>query len=468
MLQDASMSKNILLINPWIYDFAAYDFWMKPLGLLTLGSLLRANRHRVSYIDCLNPYSEPMLNKTGRSPKRHAYGHGRFYRQVIEKPSCLKAFPRSYCRYGMDPDVFRAELGRFSDTDIVLVTSMMTYWYPGVFDAIQIVRETLPGVPVVLGGKYASLCHEHALAESGADYVISGRGEKQILELLRGIFNEEILFSPEENDLDALPYPAFDLADRIDQVPLITSLGCPYRCSYCSSPLFYKQHLRRDPGKIADEIEYWHKNFGVADFSFYDDALLVNPESSIVPLLHDIKRRGIDCRFHCPNGLHVREIDAPLSRLLFASGFKTIRFGFETASFEAQEKTGGKVRNDELRRAVAHLKEAGYKTRDIGVYLLCGLPDQKAREVSGSIDFVLRCGARPVLAEYSPIPGTKMWPEAVAASVFDIQREPLYHNNTLLCCRNNDFSYEAYRRMKERVKALPWETGLSDGTAGSN
>jgi len=36
MLQDASMSKNILLINPWIYDFAAYDFWMKPLGLLTL------------------------------------------------------------------------------------------------------------------------------------------------------------------------------------------------------------------------------------------------------------------------------------------------------------------------------------------------------------------------------------------------------------------------------------------------
>jgi hypothetical protein len=73
-----------------------------------------------------------------------------------------------------------------------------------------------------------------------------------------------------------------------------------------------------------------------------------------------------------------------------------------------------------------------------------------------------------VLAEYSPIPGTKMWPEAVAASVFDIQREPLYHNNTLLCCRNNDFSYEAYRRMKERVKALLWETGLPDGTTGSN
>jgi radical SAM superfamily enzyme YgiQ (UPF0313 family) len=468
MLKDASMSKNVLLINPWIYDFAAYDFWVKPLGLLYLGSLLRANRHRVSYIDCLNPYSRSMQDKTGKAPKRHAYGHGHFFRQVIEKPSVLKAFPRSYCRYGMDPDVFRAELGRFPDTDIVLVTSMMTYWYPGVFDAVKIVRETLPGVPVVLGGKYASLCHEHALAESGADYVIRGRGEKKILALLRSVLAEDILFDPDENDLDTLPYPAFDLADRIDQVPLTTSLGCPYRCSYCSSHLFYEQYLRRNPGKVADEIEYWQKNFGVTDFSFYDDALLVDPESMIIPLLHDVKRRGLSCRFHCPNGLHVREIDASLSRLLFESGFKTIRFGFETSDFDLQKETGAKVQNEELRHAVVCLKNAGYKTQDIGVYLLCGLPRQKAKDVSESIDFVVRCGARPVLAEYSPIPGTKMWPQAVAASVFDIQREPLYHNNTLLCCRNNDFSYEAYRRMKERVKTLPKETGLLHGTSGSN
>ncbi|HRS82319.1 MAG TPA: radical SAM protein [Smithellaceae bacterium] len=462
------MSKNLLLINPWIYDFAAYDFWMKPLGLLYLGGLLRANRHRVSYIDCLNPYSEPMRNKTGRSPKRHAYGHGRFFRQAIEKPPALEAIPRSYCRYGMDPDLFRAQLRRFPQTDMVLVTSMMTYWYPGVFDTIKIVREMLPGVPVVLGGKYASLCHDHALAKSGADYVIYGRGEKKVLELLKNVFGEDILFDPDENDLDALPYPVFDLAGRLDQVPLITSLGCPYRCSYCSSHLFYGRYRKRNPGKVADEIEYWHRHFGVQDFSFYDDALLVDPENMIVPLLHDLRRRGLSCRFHCPNGLHVREIDASLGRLLFESGFKTIRFGFETANFEEQQETGGKVRNDDLRRAVAHLKEAGYKTRDIGVYLLCGLPDQKARDVEESIDFVVRCGARPVLAEYSPIPGTPMWPQAVAASVFDIQREPLYHNNTLLCCRNHDFSEEAYRRMKTRIQALSKENGFVNGTSDSD
>ena len=50
---------------------------------------------------------------------------------------------------------------------------MMTYWYPGVFEAIKIIKESLPRVPVVLGGKYATLCYDHAVNYSGADYVIA-------------------------------------------------------------------------------------------------------------------------------------------------------------------------------------------------------------------------------------------------------------------------------------------------------
>ncbi|HOX15496.1 MAG TPA: cobalamin-dependent protein [Smithellaceae bacterium] len=449
------MRKNILLINPWIYDFAAYDFWLKPLGLLYIGSVLRANNHRISYIDCLDPYSSIMQQKSGQAPKRHTYGHGRFFRQVIDKPDCLKVLPRSYCRYGIDTEVFRVELGRYPETDIVLISSTMTYWYPGVFEAIKIIKEMMPGVPVVLGGKYASLCYDHAVTNSGADYVICGRGEKKILEIFQNLFDEDIIFEPDGENLDALPYPAFDLLHKIDQVPLITSLGCPYRCSYCSSHILQKNFIRRDPIKVVDEIEHWRKNFGVIDFSFYDDALLVSSKKMIIPLLQEVKRRKLVCRFHCPNGLHLREIDSQLSEILYDSGFKTIRFGFETADFQLQKETGGKVKNEELRQAVIHLKKAGYKTDDIGVYLLCGIPRQKTADVMQSIDFVLKCGAKPVLAEYSPIPGTGMWTEALTASPFDIQNEPLYHNNSLLSCRNDDFSYEVYSKIKAMLKTLP-------------
>jgi radical SAM superfamily enzyme YgiQ (UPF0313 family) len=446
------MGKKILLINPWIYDFAAYDFWLKPLGLLYLGGLLRQNGHQVHFIDCLDPYHPAMVARGLKLPQRHAYGRGKFFRQVIPKPDALKMMPKNYCRYGILPEIFREELNNHRDTDIVLITSMMTYWYPGVFEAIKIIKEVLPKIPVVLGGKYATLCSEHAIKYSGADFVISGAGEKQILNLMQDVFGEKPSFMPDEENLDSFPYPAFDLIRKIDQLPITTSRGCPYRCSYCSSPILNKKFIRRDPIKVADEIEHWQKKFGVKNFSFYDDALLVEPGKMIISLLNELQKRNLSCQFHCPNGLHLREIDAELSRLLYASGFKTIRFGFETADFQRQKQTGGKVKNEELQNGVRHLKNAGYKTGEIGIYLLCGLPNQSAAEVSYSIYFVQECGAKPMLAEYSPIPGTKMWAQAVAASPFDIQREPLYHNNSLLPCRSDDFSFTDYTELKAVLK----------------
>jgi len=445
------MSK-ILLINPWIYDFAAYDFWLKPLGLLYLGGLLRQNGHRIHFIDCLDPYHPAMPKGSRQQPLRHSYGDGKFFRQVIPTPDSLKMIDRNYCRYGILPEIFMNELKKHEDADIVLITSMMTYWYPGVFEAIKIIKEVLPFVPIVLGGKYATLCYSHAVNFSGADYVIAGSGEIQVLRLLQKLFNEEPVFTPDEYNLDSLPYPAFDLIRKIEQLPLITSLGCPYRCSYCSSHILKDKFQQRDPVKVADEIQYWQKESGVINFSFYDDALLVKPHEMIIPLLKEVKKRKLSCQFHCPNGLHLREINKELSVLLYNSGFKTIRFGFETSDLNRQIKTGGKVKNEELRLAVSHLKDAGYKTSEIGIYLLCGIPGQSAEEVEKSIDFVRECGAKPVLAEYSPIPGTKMWDEAVACSPFDIQREPLYHNNSLLPCRNNNFSFSAYAELKKKLK----------------
>ena len=446
------MSTKILLINPWIHDFAAYDFWLKPLGLLYLGGLLRQNGHQVHFIDCLDPYHPAMLARGLKQPQRHAYGRGKFFREVIPKPDGLKMIPKNYCRYGILPEIFREELKNHQDADIVLITSMMAYWYPGVFAAIKIIKEVMPKIPLVLGGKYATLCYEHAVKYSGADFVISGAGEKPVLKLLQDLFGEEPCFVPDSENLDSFPYPAFDLIRKIDQLPITTSRGCPYRCSYCSSPILHKKFIRRDPIKVVDEIEHWQKKFGVKNFSFYDDALLVKPDKMIIPLLHELQRRNLSCQFHCPNGLHLREINVDLSKLLYDSGFKTIRFGFETADFDRQRQTGGKVVNEELLNGVRYLKKAGYKTGEIGIYLLCGLPNQSVTEVSESIDFVHKCGAKAVLAEYSPIPGTKMWPEAVSASPFDIQHEPLYHNNSLLPCRSNDFSFAAYTELKAALK----------------
>ena len=151
-------------------------------------------------------------------------------------------------------------------------------------------------------------------------------------------------------------------------------------------------------------------------------------------MLEEIVRRGLEVNFHCPNGLHLREITPRLAKLLFEAGFRTIRFGFESASASRQAATGGKVTTEELRQSVAYLQEAGYGQADIGVYLLCGLPGQQAREIEAGIDLVRGLGAKPILAEYSPIPGTPLWGEALRHARYDIGKEPLFHNNSLLPC----------------------------------
>lgn len=442
------MIHNILLINPWIYDFAAYDFWNKPIGLLYLASLLRMNGANVFFVDCLDPYHPDM--RYGRHtlpPRRRESGEGTYARQLIPKPDPLKEIPRHYHRYGITPDVFLKSVQTLPRPNLIMMTSMMSYWYPAVFEMVRLLHKTFPGIPVVLGGNYVTLNPQHA-SKSGAEFCLSGPAELSIPKLLKNLYGQDMGFLPDINNLDSYPYPAFDLIRHLDQVPIMTSRGCPYRCSYCASHLINDKFQRRDPTHVFDEIEYWHTHLGIKHFSFYDDALLIDPDEMGRPLLRQIIRRNLPVQFHCPNGLHIRKISPELSTLMFKAGFKTIRLGFETSDGMRQETTGGKVDNKEFIYALTNLKKAGYKSEDIGVYLLCGLPGQSADEVKESIRFVQSYGARAIIAEYSPIPGTGLWNEAVASSPYPIAAEPLFHNNSLLPCRNPSLTYEMYQNLK--------------------
>jgi radical SAM superfamily enzyme YgiQ (UPF0313 family) len=434
--------KRVLLVNPWIYDFAAYDLWAKPLGLLSIGALLRKNGCGVDFIDCLKADND-LMKKPG--------GHGRFPRTIIPKPPALKTIPRNYARYGITPEAFLHELEKVARPDAVLVTSMMTYWYPGVFDAIGIIKKYLPGVPVILGGVYATLCTRHAENFSGADYVLTHEGERKVLKLLEELLGHTPVYVPDMNDLDMMPYPCFDLVPDLRYVCIRTSRGCPYRCTYCASPYLCGSQRLRDPVMTADEIEFWNREHGVHDVAFYDDALLT-PSLHARALLHELASRNLGVRFHCPNGLHAREINRETATLMRRAGFVTIRLGLETTDPLRQRTSGGKVTNSEFIRAMESLHKAGYDSEEIGVYILCGLPGQEASEVMDAVRFVKEYGGRPRLSEYSPIPHTKQWEEAKRSSPYPLEEEPLFQNNTLLPCRSDRFTYEQYQDIKITLK----------------
>jgi len=406
-----------------------------------VAGLLRQNGFRVTLIDCLNAYS-----------RRKEYCDGKFWKTHIPKPAPLKSIPRNYSRYGIPEGALLERFSLIEKPDVIGVTSGMTYWYPGLFETIQRAKDVFKGVPIVLGGIYATLCHDHAVRESGADFVFKGRGEVEILEVLSKLTDLRLRTPNDVLKNKDSPYPAFDLYPQLDYVCVSTSRGCPFRCPYCASPFLAKGFFRRDPLKVVEEIEHWTTRFCINNIAFYDDALLIEPSKHVLPILKEVIRRNIRCNFHAPNGLHIKEIDQEVADLLLRGGFKTIRLGFETSNEAIQIEMGRKVDNQEFGRAVKHLRRAGYPRQDIGAYIMVGLPGQKVEEVEESVAFVRETGARPILAEYSPIPHTPLFEKAFQVSPFDLRNEPLYHNNSILPCQWDGFTFADYTRVKEDLR----------------
>jgi len=445
------MPPSLILINPWIYDFAAYDLWSKPLGLLYVAGYLRHCDFKVSLIDCLDVNHPGMTaDPSAKKPTRRAYGTGKYWRRQVPGPLPLKHIQRPYSRYGISLKIFQDELSRIRNPKAILVTSLMTYWYPGVEKVIGLCKKIHPHVPVILGGIYAKLCHNHAVRNSGADLVATNHNLDSLLEILD---NYGISAPGSPPGPDRAPHPAFDLLTRPEYICILTSTGCPYRCRYCASHFLNPDLIRRDPGEVLEEILHWHRNFNVRDFAFYDDALLVSFDTHLAPLLEELARLELDLRFHTPNALHIKEITPDIASLMHQTGFRTIRLGLETSDFSLHRDLDNKVTEGDFERAVNSLRKAGFAKNQIGAYVLMGLPGQSVDSVFDSIDFVGRTGATPYLSDYSPIPHTPMWEQAVNHSQYDLAEEPLFHNNTLLPCWD-DSRIKKLPQLKRRVMEI--------------
>jgi radical SAM superfamily enzyme YgiQ (UPF0313 family) len=134
---------------------------------------------------------------------------------------------------------------------------------------------------------------------------------------------------------------------------------------------------------------------------------------------------------------------------MFRAGFKTLRLGLETTSFDIRNELDKKVTVTEFTRAVTCLKEAGFDTNMIGVYLLAGLPGQQTEFIERSIQKVKQTGATPILAYYSPIPKTALWDRAVASSRYDLESDPIFTNNAILPCQKKPFSWQILSHLKK-------------------
>ena len=428
----------VLGFNPWIFDFAAFNLWSRPAGLLTALDMLRSAGASVALMDCLD---QTWANVPW--PTAHATGKGHYPKHLASKPTALRAVPRRFSRYGLDPDLVRGALAALDPPpDLILVTTIMTYWYPGASEAIALARELWPDTPVVLGGIYASLCPEHA-AGLGADLILAGKFEtaenwSQIWNLLDRPTPE-----PPENAgmslaLDLYPDPKFSI--------ILGSRGCPFRCEYCASHSLHPEFRQAEAKQILDRVQREYAR-GVRDFAFYDDALLVRPEIWLWPLLDWLEGKG--ARLHTPNAMHVRYLTPEVCARFKRAGFSTIRLGLETVDFA--HRLDAKLSREQWEAGLAALNEAGFGPERVGAYILFGLPDQDLSGVERTVRLVRRSGIKPDLAFFTPIPTSPLFARACEVSPFPLAEEPVCQNNSIWPCLEGGFSWEAARYWRELV-----------------
>ena len=441
------MKRNkVLLVNPWIYDFAAYDFWIKPVGLLSIGCYLEKHGYETYLIDCMDRFQHLIPTR-----KKSRYGTGKFIRTAVEKPVVLKHVPRKFCRYGMPIDTFIQAITEAPNPDVILITSGMTYWYPGVQEAIRILNKQLPDIPIILGGIYATLCHDHALQNSGADYVIKGSGEIAALKLVDSLTGNKHDIN---NQCFEFPEPVYRYYKQLASVPIFTSIGCPYRCSFCASHLLSGKFRQKNPEKVVAEIEYYYHKRKVRHFAFFDDALLINADEHISVILNAIIEKKIHVNFHTPNGIHAQQISKDLANEMFKAKFKTIRLSYETSNLYRQQEMGFKITDNSLANAIDYLESAGFQRKELDVYVIMGLPEQTFEEVVTSMIFVAGLGAKVRLTSFSPIPGTIDWQRSIELYNMPVDIDPLLTNNSIFPLSRNDFTYEMFQKLRSLSKVI--------------
>lgn len=389
----------ILLINPFVHDFSAFNLWSAPLGLYNVLEYLSQFDAELHLIDCLDA---PIKQKID--------GRSHILKKKIQKPSIYAKIPRFYYQFGISEAKFRQKVEELLPIDAFLLTSGMSYWYPGIQETIRILREISPKTPIILGGIYATLYSEHAKKISGADSIFTGPISEKLFPELK----------PSSH-----PKHWSEFVPVKNYAPILTSYGCPMKCTYCASHILNPKFTQKSPAEVFEEISLLYKK-GVRHFAFYDDALLVNSERHIIPILKMATKEFQEINFYTPVGLQSRLITKEVARTLKRANFSYIRIGYETSNPERQKETGGKIYDKELEAGIRNLTAAGFRPDNIGVFIMYGLPDQTLEEVANGVNFVKKFGVKIALTEYSPIPGTI---ETAKLSGLDLN-EPLLTNNT--------------------------------------
>ncbi|MFC1696815.1 B12-binding domain-containing radical SAM protein [Nanoarchaeota archaeon] len=297
----------------------------------------------------------------------------------------------------------------------------------------EICKKYYPKSKIVIGGVHATFLSDEVINKECVDIVVFGEGEMTFLDLLKGkslskidgiIYKKKIkgkviikTNKPRERilNLDELPMPAYDLLPiksyrpakgtykRLPAMSMMTSRGCPGRCTFCNKTLGNRL-VFKSAKKIFKEIKYLIRNYGIKQILFYDDTFTVY-KKNVMDLCNMIIKTKTDISWTC--FARVDFIDFEMLKMMKKAGCHQIMYGVENVDQKILNNINKKINPEQVVKAVKWTKKAGIECR---LAFMVGNPGDSRKSVERNIKFVNKVNPDLLIVNITtPFPGTAMF-----------------------------------------------------------
>ena len=424
-----------------------------PLGLAYIAASLRQAGHDVSVIDAV-----------GLAPD-----------QVTQGPRTQLA------ALGLTPEEIVDRIAADADTDAIGVTNMWSFSWPIVREILQKIRAKFPDIPIVCGGEHFTGLPDTSMEQAPIDYIVLGEGEEGALEVFaaieRGASREEfekiagiwfrdasgqprksLAARARKKAVDEIPWPAWDLfeVEAYNErklvtgihygmtIPIFATRGCPYQCTYCSSPnMWTTRWYARDPKDVVDEIQHWHETYQANNFPFQDLTAILKKDW-IVSFCRELASRPFveKIRWQLPSGTRVEVIDDEVASWLKKTNGVSLNYAPESGSPETRKRIRKMMKDEALFRAV---KAAVRHRLNVSAFFIAGFPEDTKSDLKQTVKLARKLAFYGItdmaFGFFFPIPNTKLYDQLVESGRITLNDDflltPIFANEAKLGEPNN-------------------------------
>ncbi|GJM44956.1 MAG: B12-binding domain-containing radical SAM protein [Gemmatimonadota bacterium] len=389
-----------------------------PLGLAYLASSAQAAGYQVKAVDAIGTALDQIWEFED--------GHG-FWLRGLRFDEILDA---------IDPA-----------SDVIGVGCMFSCSWPSTRELLRQMRARFPNALLVLGGEHASAEPITVLNEVPIDLCVSGEGEETLVDVLNRHARGESYADcagvswrgpegPVTNearqrirDLDEIPLPDWDLfpvetyiefasphgAVRGRSMPMLATRGCPYQCTFCSSPQMWTTAWRaRDKKLVVDEMVGLHEKYGATDFHF-EDLTAVVKRTWIVEFCEEVLSRDVEFTWQLPSGTRSEAIDEEVAQLMVKAGCRNFSYSIESGSVETLKIIKKRIHLPKVHTSAKAALRAGIRLQ---VNFILGFPHETWRHARDTYREIARCAWTGFhefnCCAFSPLPNTEAFAELEA------------------------------------------------------